>query len=151
VPFRKKALTSSSLPERLQRQIDAVRAGRASSIALDDSGLTEVPDEIRELEGLKFLDVAADGIKTLPPWLGDLPSLEKINTVYHPMSAIPALPNIQWAINAETIIRCDETLDPAKIYWLSIKPQASIQAVLKRSNLLKTECLGSPGYRYRAK
>lgn len=140
MPFRKKAPARSPLPWGLQNQIDAVRAGRESSIHLFEVGLTEVPDEIRGLRGLRTLTVG-DQIKTLPSWLGDLPHLEKIDISTHPMTALPALPNIRWGIDVEAIIRCGDTLDPSKVYYICIEPDTSMRAMLRAFELSRSGML----------
>ena len=98
MPFRKKAPARSSI-SKLQSQIDEIRAGRASWLDLSDytldERLTELPDEIRGLEGLRRLYIGENEIYILPPWLGDLPDLEEIDTSDHPMTARQQLPHIR--------------------------------------------------------
>jgi Leucine-rich repeat (LRR) protein len=143
VPFRKKA-PARPLSERLKREIDEVRAGRASSITLKGR-LTKVPDEIRELEGLRSLVVDSGEIETLPSWLADLPHLEVIDISSHPMAALPDLPNVQWSVDAETIIRCDDTLNPAKICAICITPDTSSQAARRTFDLARSSMLSVSG------
>ncbi len=119
MPSGEGARTRSSIP-RLQSQIDAIHAGRTSSLDLSDSALgerlTEVPDEIRGLEGLRTLVVGYSAIDRLPSWIGDLPHIEEIDTSHHPIAALPYRPNIRWSIHAETLILCSDALDPAQVY-----------------------------------
>jgi hypothetical protein len=133
VPFRRRAPTRPSVTKLLRSQIYEVRAGRASSLDLSRRRvglrLTEVPDEIRELEGLRTLVIGDNNIDRLPSWLVDLPHLEEIDTLAHPMAELPALPDIRWAVDAETVIRCGDTLDPAKVYAISIDDHTSSQAI----------------------
>src|SRR5689334_16546720 len=145
MPFRKKAPTRSSIPK-LQRQIDDIRAGRTSSLNLStfeiDDNLSEIPDEIRELEGLRVLVVGENEINRLPSWLGDLPHLEQIDASDNPIMTLPYLPDIRWGINAETIERHGDKLDPAKIYAISIQNTTTMQATqnvfdLGRSGVLR--------------
>ena len=132
MPDKNETQARSSIPA-LQRQIDDIRAGRASSLNLAyhiiHERLTQVPHEIRGLEGLRKLDLGNNQIDTLPPWLGDLPHLEKISTLGRPMLALPLLPNIQWGVEAETIIRCSNELDPANVYAIAIRPGTSSKAM----------------------
>jgi hypothetical protein len=132
VPGGEGAHARSSIP-RLQSQIDAIHAGRTSSLDLSDSALgerlTEVPDEIRGLEGLRTLVVGYSAIDRLPSWIGDLPHIEEIDTSHHPIAALPYRPNIRWSIHAETLILCSDALDPAQVYAISIRPETSSQAV----------------------
>jgi internalin A len=134
VPSRKKAPTHSS-PRALQDQIDEIRAGRASSLDLSayrlSKRLTKVPDEIRELEGLRTLVLGSNEIDQLPSWLADLPHLEKINMIDNPMMELPVLPGIRWGVNAEMVIQCGDILDPAKIYAIFIDAGTSSQALQK--------------------
>lgn len=72
----------------------------------------------------------------LPPWLGDLPNLVEIDACDHPIATLPALPNIRWGVDAETVIQCGDKLDPANVYAISIRGGTSsrvIQEVLSLS------------------
>lgn len=53
------------------------RAGR-HGVSLFFLGLTSVPETIRELEGLEFLDLTGNQIRELPTWIGELRSLREI-------------------------------------------------------------------------
>jgi len=132
MPFRKKAPTRSSIPG-LQKQIDEVRAGRASSLDLSqyflDESLAEFPEEIRGLAGLRILIIGDNSILELPSWLGELPDLEEIDASHHPMAALPALSHIRWGVDAGMLIRYSDQLDLAKLNAICVRPDASSETV----------------------
>ena len=145
MPVRKRARTRSSIPG-LQRQIDAIRAGLTSSLDLSDSALgmrvREVPDEIRGLEGLRVLVVGGNSaIDRLPSWLRDLPDLQAIEALDHPMASLPHLRNIRWGVHAETLLRCRDEVDPAMVDAISIDDRTSQQAVQEVFDLGRSRAL----------
>ena len=68
-------------------------------------------------------------IDRLPSWLCDLPHLEQIEALDHPLAVVPALRNVRWGVDAETLIQCSGDLDPATVYAISIRSSTSSQAV----------------------
>jgi internalin A len=144
VPAGKRAQKPSSI-SKLQSQIDEVLAGRTSSVDLSiravDQTLTEVPDEIAELEGLRTLVVGDNLIFRLPSWLEDLPHLERIDTLDHPMTDIPSLPGVRWGVEAGTIAHFGYELDPAKIYAISIRERTPSEAIQRVFDLGRRQAL----------
>src|SRR5262249_54937037 len=115
---RQKRVSASRLDPELQRLIDAVLSGDATSLRLPwrlAGTLNEVPNEIRELTGLRSLDLQGSYIDSLPAWLGDLPHLEEVDIRRTPITELPLLPTVRWGISAEVAARVGDVLDPAMI------------------------------------
>jgi Leucine-rich repeat (LRR) protein len=132
----------------IQRQIDDVLAGRSTSLSLGSGQLTEVQQEIRKLTGLRSLALsgsrlAGDIIKSLPPWLDELPNLEEIRISYARITEFPTfLPHVRWSVDAQQILIFGSRLDLSKIFAISIDehaPQKAIQHIfdLGRSGALE--------------
>lgn len=134
--------SDKSLDPDTQRQINAIRAGRSTTLVLDAS-LTQVPEEIRELTALRSLRMGKTRMERLPPWLDELPNLEEIDISNARLSAFPYfLRRVRWSVDAEQILSFGGQLDPGKIFAISIKPQTSHPATkrtfdLGRDKLLK--------------
>jgi len=118
---------------RIQRQIDDVLAGRSTALSLEKYGsdqLTEVPQEIRELTGLRVLYLGNSDFERLPSWLDELPNLEEIDISRAQITAPPSfLPNVRWGVDAQQILSFGNQLDPSKISAISIGSGASQQAI----------------------
>lgn len=63
---------------------------RRHSIDLFFLGLTSVPEAIRELEGLEFLDLTGNRIRELPTWIGQLRRLREIGLSANLLRDLPA-------------------------------------------------------------
>jgi Leucine-rich repeat (LRR) protein len=148
--------TASALPADVQKRIDAVRSGSSTELSLwttKEEQLTEIPQEVRELTGLRSLSLVSPSlstllgrgtaISTLPPWLDELPNLESVDIIGAKNIAFPlSLPNVRWRVEAEQILNFGDLLDPAKISAILIRPEMPRNAIqhvfdLGRSGVLK--------------
>jgi internalin A len=142
MPSNRKKM-ASALPAALQERIDAVRTGSSTELSLwapKEDKLTEIPQEVRELTGLRSLSLgdpsfnalmgSSTSIRTLPPWLDELPNLESINIIgADSITFSSPLPDVHWRVDAEQIPKFGDLLDPAKISTISIRPQMSRNAI----------------------
>jgi internalin A len=116
-----------------QRDIDNVRAGRSTSLwlgAFELDGLTEVPEQIRGLTGLRSLSLAFIRIESLPPWLAELPNLETIDISQGELLTFPSfLPRVRWSVSAEQILRFGDQLDPGKVSEIRITNETPRMAI----------------------
>lgn len=98
----KRGGSAQSLSPEIQKQIDDVRAGRSTTLSLDPYGLgpqTGVPEEIRELSGLRSLYLGGALIETFPSWLGELPNLVEIDISQAELWELPSsLPRVRWVL-----------------------------------------------------
>src|SRR5690349_14025035 len=103
MPSKRKVKTEP-LPSDIQRQIDAVRTGHSTTLSLvtyESDRLIEIPDDIRDLSGLRSLSLGASAVSIFPSWLDELPDLETIDIAYASIaSTISFLPNVRWSVNA---------------------------------------------------
>src|SRR6185437_15059828 len=146
----------SVLPADIQERMDAVRAGSSTDLSLwsyKGTQLTEIPQEVRELTGLRSLSLVSRSlatiadystpISTLPPWLNELPNLESVDLIGAKDITFPSsLPNVRWHVDAEQILNAGDLLDPATISTISIRPGMTRNAIqhvfdLGRSGALK--------------
>jgi Leucine-rich repeat (LRR) protein len=145
----KRKKTTSALPADIQKRIDAVRSGSSTELSLwTDEGaqLTEIPQEVRELTGLRSLSLI-DSITSLPPWLDELPELESIDITGVDNITFPSsLPNVRWCVDAEQILNFDDLIDPAKISAISIRPTMSKNAVQHVFDLGRSGTLAISGF-----
>jgi internalin A len=136
---------ASSLPPEIQEEIDGVLAGRSNALSLraDDYDLTEVPQAIRELTGLRSLSVIGAHIESLPSWLDELPDLEEIDIAYAGITKPPSfLSRVRWGVDAMQILSFGRQFDPSKIFAITLGHKASQQAIqhvfdLGRSGILE--------------
>jgi hypothetical protein len=142
MPSNRKKM-ASALPAALQERIDAVRTGSSTELSLwapKEDKLTEIPQEVRELTGLRSLSLgdpsfnalmgSSTSIRTLPPWLDELPNLESITIICADSITFSSpLPDVHWRVDAEQIPKFGDLLDPAKISTISIRPQMSRNAI----------------------
>jgi internalin A len=77
--FRKPTATASTkatTPEAIaeQRIADALREakGEIEWVRLDGLGLTVVPGKLREIRGMRFLELQNNSLRELPDWIGEL-------------------------------------------------------------------------------
>jgi Leucine-rich repeat (LRR) protein len=60
-----------------------------SCVSLAGKGLTEMPDWLRSLSGLKTLDLSDNGITEVPGWLRNLGSLKTLNLSNNKLTEVP--------------------------------------------------------------
>lgn len=70
--------------------IEKVAQAKTGLLQLRNCGLSELPEEIRELTFLNKLDVSNNTIRELPEWLGELTSLQEIDLHSNNLVKIPA-------------------------------------------------------------
>jgi hypothetical protein len=68
---------------------EEVRAGRRDDIRLPGCGLTAVPDVLRGLTRLRYLDLADNRLTELPAWLGELTRLQVLTLDRNRVDALP--------------------------------------------------------------
>jgi internalin A len=124
-----------------EQQIDEVLAGRFTALTL--LGHTEVPRELRELEGLQSLHLAECPIQLLPSWLNELPNLKEIDISGTQITALPSFQrNVRWGVSAQQLLSFGDKIDLNKIFAISIDQSATREAIqlafdLGRSRALK--------------
>jgi internalin A len=110
-----------------------VASGRTTTLdlgQLDPFGdLTELPDEVRALRDLTVLNLGNSQITVLPDWLAELPRLERIEAHDTRLTAVPALPGVSWALNAETLWTCARRVDPHAVFAVQVDPDTSNAAL----------------------
>lgn len=97
---------------------------------LDPTGsrFNEMPDEIQTLQNLTSLTLSG-GIDRLPDWLSELPRLDRIDARVARLTTVPALPRVQWALNAETLRTGGDRVDPSAVFAVGIDPSTSQHAL----------------------
>jgi internalin A len=60
-----------------------------SLLDLKGLGLTAVPESLREVRGIRCLDLAENALQGLPPWIGELTSLVVISLVRNQIRTLP--------------------------------------------------------------
>lgn len=75
--------------EDLDLKAALVEARATGELRLRNRPLLKLPDEIRELRGLRVLLLRRCGLQSLPPWIGELESLEVIDLSHNPVRLLP--------------------------------------------------------------
>jgi internalin A len=132
MPWKRRGRTSP-LPVDIQRRINDVHAGRSTALSLgirETAPFTEIPPEIRELTDLRHLSLGNAAINKLPSWLEELPNLKVIDISQAQVAAIPPFKSdIRWSIDARQIFSFGSRLNQSKIYAISIRVDATQQAL----------------------
>jgi internalin A len=103
-------------------ELNRVRRSRSSWISLEESGLTEIPDELFQLIELESINLRNNNFKTVPERLWELPKLRKVTLVGNPIEVLPNRPGL--LIDLPTYKRCRDQVE-AKNVILFIRPDAS--------------------------
>lgn len=114
--------------------LDDIAAGRSTRLNLYDldpfrDSLSELPAEIRTLHGLTSINIGESRIVELPDWLAELPELKSIDARASRVARVPALPRVEWALNAETLRTSADRVDPGAVTAIQIDADTSEQAI----------------------
>jgi internalin A len=150
MPWKRRGRTSS-LPAEIQEQIDDIRAGRSIMLSLwaadSSKRLTEIPQEIRELAGLCFLNLGNSAISTFPSWLDELPNLKGIDITYAQLMSVPSfLPKVHWSVDARQVLEFGNMLDSSKILAIVIRNDAPPRAIRHIFDLGRRGALNISGF-----
>ena len=94
----KKGAKPAPVKKKVQKQILVGKTAydtAATELALESSGLTELPDEIGEMSALKVLDVSENPITALPATLSRCAELRRLLVGDTRLAALPRLPQIE--------------------------------------------------------
>ena len=118
--------------------VEAVWHGESDTLRLYDLAevasaagpkrITELPDVVRQLSGLRRLDLGASGISQLPPWLVELRGLELIDARSCELVEVPRLPRTRWLLRADTVLSCQTWIPPAAVDSVVIDDRSSSRA-----------------------
>ena len=102
----------------------------------------ELPEEIRDLTGLRSIFLRDIRIERLPSWLDELPSLEEIDISDAEISKLPSfLPRVRWSVNSEQILSLGSQLPLNRIFGISINTEASQKAIRHAFDLTQNNAL----------
>src|ERR1035438_1474007 len=76
--------------ERIARWRRDPRARRDKILNLVNLGLDAVPDEIRGLNGIQFLNLSGNNIRELPEWIGELDEINVISLSNNRLTSLPS-------------------------------------------------------------
>lgn len=85
---RKKRTPAEALAE-AERLIAECSAAHASQLTLSGLGLLELPESMRALSWLTYLDIQSNRLSELPLWLGELTQLRHLIVGDNPLKTIP--------------------------------------------------------------
>jgi len=71
------------------KQIENCRLTGGKILDLSHLYLTEIPDEVKNIEGLTELNVSYNQLESLPDWIGTLHSLKKLNLRGNDIGILP--------------------------------------------------------------
>jgi Leucine-rich repeat (LRR) protein len=66
-----------------------VQDGEVRAVVVRDAGLTELPDSLRALTGLRELDLGGNRLSELPQWIGELSELRLLLVHENPLRGLP--------------------------------------------------------------
>ena len=76
------------------QQLQRVRDQRLNYLVMSNWELTEIPEEVFDLNDLKFIFLDGNHLRTLPERLWDLPNLKYIDVTNNPVESLPDRPGI---------------------------------------------------------
>ena len=103
-----------------QGRIQLCMESRAKTLDLSDIGLTEIPDEIKNLTHLRSINLSENRLTELPDFIGSCTSLKNLDVSYNRLSSLPeSIGKLCYLENLN--VRCNKlTLIPESIGKLTL-------------------------------
>src|SRR5215467_11645690 len=79
----------AEISDRLRAQIENARRAKSREVTLNHPGLTEIPDEIFELESLEVLTLRNTGIRVIPERIRELQNLKRLDLTTNFVERVP--------------------------------------------------------------
>jgi internalin A len=110
-----------TLSKNAREQIKAVRQGLSNEITILEA-LTEFPHEIRRLSGLERLTLRDLDLRTVPDWIRELPNLGYLDLRFNPIERVPDVPGLmlEWS----SYSRLQNELTPRNIIGIHLCTEA---------------------------
>ena len=77
------------MPDDAERLIQQTRAEGGVHLSLNHCGLRELPTSLRQLTGLRVLELRENAISVLPDWLGELSALTALDLAGNGVAGLP--------------------------------------------------------------
>jgi Holliday junction resolvasome RuvABC ATP-dependent DNA helicase subunit len=103
-----------------QARIQLCMESRAKTLDLSDIGLTEIPDEVKNLSHLRSINLSENRLTELPDFIGSCTSLKNLDVSYNRLSSLPqTIGNLSYLENLN--VRCNKlTVIPESIGKLTL-------------------------------
>src|SRR4051812_24095296 len=72
-------ITEIGSAEELDQRLRTLGQEPIRALAIRDSGLTALPDALRQLTHLEYLNLSGNRLAALPAWLGELTGLKRLH------------------------------------------------------------------------
>ncbi|MBI5368956.1 MAG: leucine-rich repeat domain-containing protein [Planctomycetes bacterium] len=111
--------------------------------ALTTVELTEVPDEVFELQRLESVNLRGNRIRVVPERFHELPNLRRLDISRNPIERVPNLPGL--TLDWESYFRCRAGLSPGNISGIDLRTDTPLlgadQLLPDVSSLVELSCL----------
>jgi internalin A len=124
-----------------------------TELDLSGIGIKKLPEEIKNLNRLEFINLENNQLQAIPEVLGALPNLRHVNVCNNPIKSLSAFPGIYFFIDSEIFLRFLDDLSPETFQlqldielvekkgspWLAILRQSCIQSLYIRQRVFTTK------------